>query len=173
MRKAALLLPLLVTACAYTGEPTGGPISALVSASGQTLGTVRAWDTPGGVTFRIEARGLPLGIHGVHIHAVGRCDPPGFTTAGAHWNPAGRQHGFNNPAGAHAGDLPNISVAANGVVHESVTLPRATYAQLLDGDGSALVVHAAADDYRTDPSGNSGARIACAVLQPLIIPTGR
>ena len=82
MRKLLILVPLALTACAYTGEPSGGPVSTLVGASGQTLGTVRAWDTPGGVTFRIEARGLPLGIHGVHVHSVGRCEFPGFTTAG-------------------------------------------------------------------------------------------
>ena len=146
------------------GEPAGGPQFALVGASGQVLGQVRMWETPGGVTFRIGAAGLPHGIHGIHVHGVGRCDPPGFTTAGPHWNPAGRKHGFNNPAGPHAGDLPNVTVAANGVLAEAVTLPGASFASLLDADGSALVIHAHADDYVTDPSGNSGDRIACAVI---------
>jgi Cu-Zn family superoxide dismutase len=164
MKLFILAFPLALAACAYHGEPSGGPTVALVGASGQTLGTVRAWQTPGGVTFRIDATGLPLGIHGVHVHAVGRCDPPDFASAGPHWNPAGRKHGFNAPAGPHAGDLPNVTVAPNGVLGESVTLSGASFASLLDADGAALVLHAAADDYLTDPSGNSGARIACAVL---------
>jgi len=165
MRNLILLLPLLLTAC-VTDEPTGGAAMPLVNASGQSIGTVRAWQTAGGVSFRIDASGLPHGIHGVHVHAVGRCDPPDFTSAGAHWNPAGKKHGMNNPAGPHAGDLPNVEVAANGVLGATLVLPNASMASLLDADGAALVIHAAADDYMTDPSGNSGARIACAVIRP-------
>ena len=165
MRKLALLLPLLATACA-TIEPAGGAPMALVNSAGQSIGTVRAWQTAGGVSFRISASGLPHGIHGLHVHAVGRCDPPDFASAGGHWNPAGKKHGMNNPAGPHAGDLPNVEVAANGVLTATVTLPGATMAALLDADGAALVLHAGPDDYATDPSGNSGARIACAVIQP-------
>lgn len=167
----ALTLPLALGACYTTGEPVGGPQFALIGASGQVLGQVRMWQTPGGVTFRIGAAGLPHGIHGVHVHAVGRCDPPGFTTSGAHWNPAAKKHGFNNPAGPHAGDLPNVSVAANGVLQEAVALPGASFASLLDADGAALVIHARADDYATDPSGNSGDRIACAVISATV-PAG-
>lgn len=159
-----LSLPLMLAACTTTGEPKGGPVFSLVGAAGQPLGTVRAWETPGGLTFRIDAAGLSPGLHGVHVHAVGRCDPPGFTTAGAHWNPTSSKHGFNNPAGPHGGDLPNITVAGNGVLSESVTLAGASLAALADADGAALVVHAAADDYATDPSGNSGDRVACAVI---------
>ena len=165
MRKVFLLLPLLLPACAPV-EPTGGAPMALVGASGQAIGTVRAWQTAGGVTFRIDATRLPHGIHGIHVHSVGRCDPPDFASAGPHWNPAAKQHGFSNPAGHHAGDLHNVTVAANGVLGEAVTVPDAAMASLLDADGAALVIHAAADDYLTDPSGNSGARIACAVLLP-------
>ena len=138
----------------------------LINASGQSIGTVRAWQTAGGVSFRIDAAGLPHGVHGIHTHAVGRCEGPEFASAGAHWNPANRKHGTNNPAGPHAGDMPNVEVAANGTLGATVVLPGATMANLLDADGSALVLHAAADDYATDPSGNSGARIACAVIQP-------
>ena len=97
---------------------------------------------------------------------MGRCDPPDFASAGAHWNPAGKKHGMNNPAGPHAGDMPNVEVAANGVLSATLTLAGASMASLLDADGAALVIHAVADDYVTDPSGNSGARIACAVIQP-------
>jgi Cu-Zn family superoxide dismutase len=154
-----------LSACAAI-EPTGGAPLPRVTVSGQSIGTVRAWQTAGGVSFRISASGLPHGLHGLHVHAVGRCDPPDFKSAGAHWNPAGRQHGMNNPAGPHAGDLPNVEVAANGVLNATVTLAGASMANLLDADGAALVIHASPDDYKTDPSGNSGARIACAVIQP-------
>ena len=155
----------LCGACS-TVEPTGGAPMPLINASGQSIGTVRAWETAGGVSFRINASGLPHGLHGIHVHAVGRCDPPEFTSAGAHFNPAAKKHGLNNPAGPHAGDLPNVEVAANGVLATTVTLAGVNMASLLDADGAALVLHAAADDYLTDPSGNSGARIACAILQP-------
>jgi len=166
MRRFSLVIPLLIAACAPI-EPTGGAAMALVNASGQSIGTVRAWQTAGGVTLRIDAAGLPHGVHGIHVHAVGRCDPPDFASAGAHWNPAGRQHGFDNPLGHHAGDLHNVTVAANGVLGEAVTIAGTSMATLIDGAGASLVIHAAADDYATDPSGNSGARIACAVLQPV------
>ena len=165
MRKLVFILPLLAAACVYD-EPRGGAPMPLVNASGQSVGSVRAWQTSGGVSFRIDASGLPHGIHGVHVHAVGRCEGPEFTSAGSHWNPANRKHGTNNPDGPHAGDMPNVEVAANGTLGTTVVLPGATMATLLDADGSALVLHAAADDYTTDPSGSSGARIACAVIQP-------
>lgn len=172
MRKLALLLPLLICGC-VTDEPQGGAPMALVDTRGQTIGTVRAWQTAGGVTFRVDAAGLPHGIHGIHVHSVGRCDPPDFASAGSHWNPAGKKHGLSNPAGPHAGDLPNVEVAANGVLGTTVTLPGANLfappgapGALLDADGAALVIHAQADDNVTDPSGNSGPRIACAVIRP-------
>src|SRR5436190_7430457 len=117
-------IALALSACAAV-EPLGGSPVALVDAAGQSIGSVRAWQTAGGVTFHIEAAGLPHGVHGLHVHAIGRCDPPDFSTAGPHWNPAARKHGMNNPAGPHAGDLPNIEVAANGVLGTTVTLPGA------------------------------------------------
>jgi Cu-Zn family superoxide dismutase len=160
----AAAVPLALGACETTGEPTGGPVFALVNSAGQSVGSVRMWETPGGVTFRIAASGLPHGTHGIHVHTTGRCDTPAFTTAGPHWNPAGNKHGFNNPAGPHRGDLPNVTVAANGVLSEAVSLAGASFASLLDADGAALVLHAGPDDYATDPSGNSGDRIACGVL---------
>ena len=174
MRKLTFLLPLLAAACATGAEPEGGAPMALVGANGQTIGTVRAWQTAGGITFRVDATGLPHGVHGIHVHAVGRCDAPEFTSAGPHWNPANRKHGTSNPQGPHAGDLPNVEVSANGVLGQAVTLanawltgPAGAPDVLLDADGAALVLHATADDYVTDPSGNSGARIACAVIEPV------
>jgi Cu-Zn family superoxide dismutase len=168
MHKLALILPFLVAGCSTVAEPQGGPPMPLINASGQTIGTVRAWQTAGGVTFRVIASGLPHGVHGVHVHAVGKCDPPDFASAGPHWNPTGKKHGMSNPAGPHAGDLPNVVVKANGVLGATLVLSAASMSSLIDADGAALVIHAAADDNMTDPSGNSGARIACAVLQPLV-----
>lgn len=164
----AAVAPLALAACDLgPAEPRGGPAFAMINAAGQSVGTVTAWESPGAVTFRIRASGLPHGLHGLHVHSAGRCDPPGFASAGPHWNPTQRQHGLQNPAGPHVGDLPNVSVAANGVLSETVTLAGASFAALLDADGAALVLHAVADDYRTDPSGNSGDRIACAVLSSI------
>ena len=167
MHKLALILPFLIAGCSTVPEPQGGPPMPLINASGQSIGTVRAWQTAGGVTFRINARGLSHGVHGVHVHAVGKCEPPDFASAGPHWNPTGKKHGMNNPAGPHSGDLPNVVVAANGVLGATLVLSAASMSSLIDADGAALVIHAAADDNVTDPSGNSGARIACAVLQPV------
>jgi Cu-Zn family superoxide dismutase len=96
---------------------------------------------------------------------VGQCEAPSFESAGAHLNPAARQHGLENPAGAHAGDLPNLTVSAAGEGRVDLTTARTMMTELLDADGTAIVVHAAADDQRTDPSGNSGARIACGVVR--------
>lgn len=163
---AALALAPLIAGCAVAVDPPYARQFALVGASGQALGTVSAWETTGAVGMRVQASGLPHGLHGIHVHAVGRCDPPGFTSAGDHWNPMARKHGLNSPQGPHAGDLPNLSVAANGVASESLVLSGASLAGLADVDGTALVIHATADDHVTDPSGNSGARIACAILSP-------
>jgi len=117
---------------------------------------------------RVAATGLPPGPHGAHLHAVGRCDPPDFSSAGPHWNPTNRQHGTDNPAGPHMGDMPNLTAAQDGSGTIDFTVRGATMQggqqALLDADGAALVIHADADDYRTDPSGNSGGRIACAVI---------
>jgi Cu-Zn family superoxide dismutase len=165
MRKLFILLPLVAAGCT-TDWPQGGPPMALVDTAGHSIGSVSAWQTEGGITFRIDATGLPHGIHGIHIHSVGRCALPDFASAGGHWNPAAKKHGMNNPAGPHAGDLPNVDVAANGTLGATVVLPGASMANLLDADGAALVLHAGADDYVTDPSGNSGGRIACAVIRP-------
>jgi Cu-Zn family superoxide dismutase len=163
----AAIIPLSAALAGCVGyEPVASPPIALVNGAGQSIGTVETWETPGAVTFRLRASGLPLGIKGIHVHSVGRCDTPGFESAGPHWNPAQRSHGFNNPNGPHGGDLSNITVAPTGVLQENVAMSGASLAALADADGAALVIHAAADDYRTDPSGNSGARIACAVIAP-------
>jgi Cu-Zn family superoxide dismutase len=137
--------------------------------TGRTLARATAEETSGGVRIRVEAAGLVQGAYGVHVHTTGRCDPPDFTSAGPHWNPTGRQHGTENPAGTHKGDLPNLLVGTDGSGSIEFTIPDVSIAgrgpdAMLDADGAAVVVHQGADDYRTDPSGNSGARIGCGVL---------
>jgi Cu-Zn family superoxide dismutase len=120
------------------------------------------------IRVSLTATGMAPGIYGAHLHAVGRCDPPDFASAGPHWNPAMRQHGKDNPQGMHKGDLPNLNVGTDGRGSLEFMVAGASVAAgstpLLDADGAAVVIHASADDYRTDPSGNSGARIACGVF---------
>jgi Cu-Zn family superoxide dismutase len=122
----------------------------------------------GGLRVRIEATGLRAGTYGAHLHTTGRCDAPDFASAGPHWNPTAAQHGAQNPRGTHKGDLPNLSVGADGRGTVEYLIAGATISgsglALLDADGTALVLHERPDDYRTDPSGNSGARIACGVI---------
>ncbi|RZM10705.1 MAG: superoxide dismutase family protein [Sphingomonas sp.] len=145
--------------------PGGRSVTAdLRTATGAAAGRATATEVAGGLRFTLDARGLPAGTHGAHIHTVGRCDAPTFETAGPHWNPTTMQHGTQNPAGPHQGDLPNLIVGTDGRGTVAATVPGATMAGLLDADGGAIVVHAAADDLRTDPSGNSGGRIACGVF---------
>lgn len=135
-------------------------------AKGRELGTLTVSETDGGLLTSGVLRGLPPGTHGIHLHTTGQCVAP-YATAGGHWNPTAHQHGFDNPQGPHAGDMQNIvagpdSSAAVNVKTRTGTL-RGTNG-LLDADGAAIVVHAGPDDYKTDPAGNSGARIACGVV---------
>ena len=164
-----------LTACATDGGEAmapadSGPPSAsaqLRDAGGRVVAQASAETAGDAVRVRIEASGLAQGAYGAHVHAVGRCDAPGFTTAGPHWNPTGQQHGKDNPQGMHRGDLPNLLVGTDGRGSFEYTIPGAALSggnAMLDGDGAAIVLHQSADDYRTDPSGNSGNRIACGVL---------
>ena len=140
---------------------------ALNGGDGAAMGNVTLSEDPNGVTIKIDASGLPAGAHGVHLHTTGLCEGPKFASAGGHWNPGGKQHGRDNPAGAHLGDLANFEVAAGGGGSTSFLVAGVTISGaggLADADGTALVIHAKADDYKTDPSGDSGDRIACAVL---------
>ena len=141
---------------------------AFAGGDGAALGSVAVSEDAGGATMRVAASGMPAGAHGIHLHEKGLCDGPKFETAGGHWNPAAKQHGRDNPAGAHLGDLANLEVSAAGAGTASFTLAGAMMASganmLADADGTALVVHAKPDDYKTDPSGASGDRIACAVI---------
>jgi Cu-Zn family superoxide dismutase len=140
----------------------------LHDSAGKEVGQVILRDNSRTMGFRIAVRGLPPGIHGVHIHEVGKCEPPGFQTAGPHYNPHHRQHGRKNPQGPHLGDLGNLTVGADGRGTRTVNVSDSETRKGLDaflGDGRAIVIHAAADDERTDPTGNSGPRIACAVVK--------
>lgn len=154
---------------AASGTGAGaGQQNALRAADGGERGSVTVTEGGGGLQLRVSAMGLPPGAHGAHLHAVGRCDPPDFASAGPHWNPANRQHGTENPNGPHLGDMPNLTVGADGrgtldFVVQGGAMQSGAQA-LLDADGAAFVIHADADDNRTDPSGNSGGRIACAVI---------
>ena len=138
----------------------------MLDADGKDLGTALLTETAHGVLITADLTGLAPGVHGFHIHTTGKCEAP-FTSAGGHFNPGNVMHGFG-AKGTHAGDMPNIHIAADGtgeveILDSLVTLsPGAN--SLIDKDGSALVIHASADDYMTDPSGNSGARIACGVI---------
>jgi len=140
-------------------------VALLRTAAGADVGRATATEVGGGVRFTIDGKAMPPGTHGAHVHMVGRCDAPDFTTAGAHWNPAGTQHGTMNPQGPHNGDLPNLIVGTDGRGTLGVTVPGATIDGVLDTDGSAMVVHANPDDLKTDPSGNSGGRIVCGVFR--------
>lgn len=139
--------------------------ASLRTPANASVGTATATQVPGGVRIALTVNGMPQGPHGAHVHTVGRCDAPDFTSAGGHWNPTSMQHGVKNPAGPHAGDLPNLLVGTDGTGSLEFTLPSGTFDGMFDADGSAFVVHAGADDLMTDPSGNSGGRIACGVFR--------
>jgi superoxide dismutase, Cu-Zn family len=141
----------------------------IVNATGQKIGTATFAAAAGGVRIDVDVAQLPPGTHGIHIHTVGKCEGPDFKTAGGHFNPAGKKHGKDNAEGAHNGDLLNLEVAADGrgsasLLDANVTLGDGA-TSLFQPGGTAIVIHAAADDYRTDPAGNSGPRIACGVIQ--------
>ncbi|MDQ3737999.1 MAG: superoxide dismutase family protein [Actinomycetota bacterium] len=170
-RGAALVAALAVggvavaTTSAAANEGAANAWAVLKDGGGDTVGFARfTEDAAGAMHVNVQVRGLSTGRHGIHVHSIGNCDAAGFTSAGGHHNPSGALHG------QHAGDLPNLVVNGAGQGHLNTKLARFTLADgpnaVLGGDGSALVVHALADDYVTDPTGNSGGRIACGVIHP-------
>ena len=157
----------LIVGCSLA-TPGSRARAELKDKDGKVVAMAMLNERPGGVLVRVEAKGLTPGLHGVHVHAVGKCDGPAFTSAGGHFNPAGKKHGLKSPDGPHAGDLPNMLVAKDGAgrfeaLTDAITL-RAGALSVFDADGSAIVVHAGADDNTTDPAGNSGDRVACGII---------
>ncbi|MGQ0605031.1 MAG: superoxide dismutase family protein [Anaerolineales bacterium] len=165
----AMLIVLAFAGSAYAqGNGAQHASAELKDASGQTIGLARfVEDATGAVHVNVHVKGLAPGLHGIHIHAIGSCSPT-FAAAGGHHNPLGHQHGLENPLGAHAGDLPNLVVNLAGVGHLNATTDRATLSAgpitVFDANGSALIIHAGPDDQVTDPTGNSGGRVACGVI---------
>ena len=168
---AGLAATLSLAACDHdknvlgTVKPGGArAVAMLHTADGAEVGRATATEVAGGLRITVDANAMPPGTHGAHIHTIGQCAGPDFASAGGHWNPTAMKHGSMNPQGPHEGDLPNLVIGADGRGTIGVTVPGATMAGLLDADGSALVVHANPDDLMTDPSGNSGGRVACGVF---------
>lgn len=169
----ARFLPLSGAAllCLATALPTAAETvatAAMKSRDGKELGQIRMTDTTAGLLLSIKLKGLPPGPHGFHAYEVGKCEGD-FSSAGAIYNPLGAKHGFLSEDGPMAGDLPNLIVPANGEVEVELLSPFLALAKhgdeaLLDADGAALVIRERADDYRTDPEGDSGSRIACGII---------
>lgn len=141
----------------------------LKNASGKEVGAVNLIETHHGVLINLQVKGLPPGEHAFHFHAVGKCEPP-FTSAGGHFNPAGKKHGLLAAEGHHAGDMPNLHIPQSGdlnveVLNTDVTLEKGKPNSLIDADGASAVIHAGTDDYKSDPAGNAGDRIACGVIE--------
>ena len=167
-RLALIVAGLMLSGCATMQAGSPQATAELKNARGEAVGTASFWEDANGVRITAQVRGIPAGKHGFHIHAVGKCDPPDFMTAGGHFNPGGKKHGLKSPDGPHAGDLPSLEVGADGTgrleyVTKLVTLGTGP-TTLFDADGSALVLHANPDDDTTDPTGNSGGRSACGVI---------
>lgn len=163
----ASLAALLAVPAIGGGSATAKAV--LIGAGGESVGHVRLEQAPKGVILEVQAAGLPPGPHGIHLHANGSCEPD-FKAAKGHVNPGGIPHGLRHPDGPDAGDLPNLFVAADGSARAEFYTTRVTLAPggqqpaLLDADGAAVIIHANADDHRTQPIGGAGGRIACGVI---------
>ncbi len=165
-----------LTACGLTGGGQKGPsprgstaYAELQTSSGQPAGRATITSTGDGIFISAQLRNLPQGMHAIHLHTVGRCDGPGFESAGGHINQTDKTHGFLSASGEHDGDLPNINVRSDGTavadLYTAKVIIEGGSTALLGGDGSAIVIHSGIDDYRSDPAGNSGPRIACGVVR--------
>lgn len=158
-------------ACSSDSAP-GKPPEAranLIDTQGKSVGKALLWPAPTGVRIVLEVEGLPAGVRAFHIHEVGKAEPPDFKSAGSHFNPFGKKHGMKNPEGHHAGDMPNIEIGPDGKGKVETLAPLVTLGpgenSLFHPGGTSLVIHALADDEKTDPTGNAGARIACGIIR--------
>lgn len=170
MKKYLFGAILLFAASVGTADEYRTAAGKFVNAKGETIGVASLVEGKEGVYISFAVQGLPPGIKGFHIHEKGTCTPPDFGSAGGHFNPYNREHGFKNLKGPHAGDLRNITIRDDGTMATvrlatQVTLVHDKKNSLLDKDGSALVIHEREDDYVTNPAGNAGARIACVELK--------
>lgn len=152
---------------AGSGQPK--PVTVkLVDARNDSIGTATLSPAPAGVTIALAVKGLSPGEHAIHVHGTAKCEGPAFTSAGGHFNPDQKQHGMNNPQGPHAGDMPNFMVDSTGRSSATVVAPGITLGDgprsVFGGGGTAVVIHEKADDMRSDPAGNAGARVACGVI---------
>ncbi|MCK9915104.1 superoxide dismutase family protein [Microbacteriaceae bacterium K1510] len=162
------LAALLCTAAALPAAAQSAS-APLKNAEGKEVGSVNLTQTHQGVLINVSVKGLPPGEHAFHVHAVGKCEPP-FTSAGGHFNPTNHKHGMMAPEGQHAGDMPNLHIPQSGeltveVLNTNITLEKGKPNSVYDADGSAVIIHAGKDDYKTDPTGDAGGRIACGVIE--------
>jgi Cu-Zn family superoxide dismutase len=160
---ASLLVLATVSASAQNAK------AALKNAEGKDVGSAALTQTPAGVLIKLSLKGVPAGERAFHIHGVGKCEPP-FTSAGGHFNPGKKKHGVMAAEGAHAGDMPNLHVPASGelvieVLNAAVTLDKGKANSLFGPEGTSLIIHAGKDDYKADPTGDAGGRIACGVIE--------
>jgi Cu-Zn family superoxide dismutase len=169
MKKLLLFLGILwLFVCPITLQAARKAKASLQNSSGQAVGTARLTEKSDGVQLQLQVYQLTPGLHGFHIHTAGLCEAPEFLSAGPHLNPEGKHHGLDNPEGHHLGDLQNLNVGPDGKASLNILIPGVNLGEgpdsLFHQGGTSLVIHARPDDGKTDPSGNSGPRIACGVI---------